>query len=315
MELAEEEDDDARRWQEAAGQLAELERAVERLELARSSPASTTATTRSCPSTRARAAPRPRTGPRCCCACTPAGRSSRAQVEILDYLPGEEAGIKSVTLLIKGDLGLRLPKAEKGVHRLVRISPFDASGRRHTSFASVDVMPEVEDDGEIEIDPNDLRIDTYRASGAGGQHVNKTELRRAHHPPAHGHRGPVPVGAVAARQPGGGHEDSPGQAGGAQAAGAAGKDRRSCGASRREIAWGSQIRSYVFQPVHDGEGPPHGRGNGQRAGGDGRRDRPVHRGVPAEPERRFGRAVSGGRCGQEFRFAPSAGLGRKRAAS
>ena len=97
------------------------------------------------------------------------------KVEILDHLPGEEAGTKNVTALVKGDYAYGCLKAERGVHRLVRISPFDASGRRHTSFASVEVIPEVEEDNSVEINPNDLRIDTYRSGGAGGQHVNKTD--------------------------------------------------------------------------------------------------------------------------------------------
>lgn len=97
------------------------------------------------------------------------------KTEVIDYLAGDEAGIKSVTLEIKGDNVYGLLKGEKGVHRLVRISPFDASKRRHTSFASVDVTPKFEDDVEVEIKEEDLRIDTYRASGAGGQHINKTD--------------------------------------------------------------------------------------------------------------------------------------------
>ena len=97
------------------------------------------------------------------------------KVETLDYLPGDEAGIKSVTLAIKGHNAYGYLKAEKGVHRLVRISPFDSSGRRHTSFVSCDVMPEFNDEIEIEVRTEDLKIDTYRASGAGGQHINTTD--------------------------------------------------------------------------------------------------------------------------------------------
>jgi len=97
------------------------------------------------------------------------------KVDVLDYQAGEEAGIKDVTLLIKGDNAYGYLKAENGIHRLVRVSPFDSAGRRHTSFASVQVSPEIDDDIEIEIEPKDIRIDVFRASGAGGQHVNKTE--------------------------------------------------------------------------------------------------------------------------------------------
>ncbi len=96
------------------------------------------------------------------------------KIEELDYLPGDEAGIKSVTFLVSGNYAYGYLKGEQGVHRLIRISPFDAGGRRHTSFASVEVLPEITDDIEIDINPDDLRVDTYRASGAGGQHVNKT---------------------------------------------------------------------------------------------------------------------------------------------
>jgi peptide chain release factor 2 len=97
------------------------------------------------------------------------------KVDVLDYQAGEEAGIKDATLLIKGENAYGYLKAENGIHRLVRVSPFDSAGRRHTSFASVQVSPEIDDDIEIEIDPKDIRIDVFRASGAGGQHVNKTE--------------------------------------------------------------------------------------------------------------------------------------------
>ncbi len=106
------------------------------------------------------------------------------KVETLDYLPGDEAGIKSVTLLIKGHNAYGYLKAEKGVHRLVRISPFDSSGRRHTSFVSCEVMPEFNEEIDIEIRTEDLKIDTYRASGAGGQHINTTDsaVRITHTP-------------------------------------------------------------------------------------------------------------------------------------
>ena len=96
------------------------------------------------------------------------------EVEVLDMLDGDEAGLKSVTIQVNGENAYGYLKSEKGIHRLVRVSPFDSAGRRQTSFASCDVMPEIEDDTEIEIKPDDIRIDTYRASGAGGQHINKT---------------------------------------------------------------------------------------------------------------------------------------------
>ena len=97
------------------------------------------------------------------------------KIEVMDVQPGDEAGIKDVTFEVKGDYAFGMAKAEAGVHRMVRISPFDSASRRHTSFASVYVYPAVEEDIEIDINPTDLRIDTYRASGAGGQHVNKTD--------------------------------------------------------------------------------------------------------------------------------------------
>lgn len=101
--------------------------------------------------------------------------SKKFKIKIIDILQGEEAGIKNVTMMIEGDYGYGYLKAENGVHRLVRISPFDANKRRHTSFASVDVIPEIEDDIKIDINPSDLKIDTYRSGGAGGQHVNVTD--------------------------------------------------------------------------------------------------------------------------------------------
>ena len=105
-------------------------------------------------------------------------------VETLDYLEGDEAGIKSVTIQVTGENAYGYLKSEKGVHRLVRVSPFDSAGRRHTSFASCDVMPEIDDDVTIEVNPDDIRVDTYRSSGAGGQHINKTSsaIRITHFP-------------------------------------------------------------------------------------------------------------------------------------
>ncbi|CAI6084405.1 Peptide chain release factor 2 [Cohnella sp. JJ-181] len=169
------------------------------------------------------------------------------KVELLDYLPGDEAGIKSVTIMVRGYNAYGYLKAEKGVHRLVRISPFDASGRRHTSFVSCDVVPEIPDDITIEIRPEDLRVDTYRASGAGGQHINKTDsaIRLTH----------LPTGIVVACQ--------------TERSQISNRDRAmkmlqsklyekkiqeqqaelaAIRGEQLDIAWGSQIRSYVFHP-------------------------------------------------------------------
>jgi len=167
--------------------------------------------------------------------------------EILDYLDGEEAGIKSVTFQVSGENAFGYLRSEKGIHRLVRISPFDSSGRRHTSFASCDVMPELDDSVSIEINPEDLKVDTYRSGGAGGQHVNKTEsaIRITH----------VPSGIIVQCQNERSQIQNRDRAMKMLQAKLFLKQREEqmskLSGIRGEIrdnAWGSQIRSYVFHP-------------------------------------------------------------------
>ena len=168
-------------------------------------------------------------------------------LKVLDLQAAEEAGIKSVTLEITGDHAYGYLRAEKGVHRLVRISPFDSQSRRHTSFASVFVYPVLDDEIEIEIDDSDLRVDTFRASGAGGQHVNKTDsaIRITHEPTGivvscqqersqHKNRSTAMKMLKAALYQRAREEKE--------------REKQALESSKTEIAWGQQIRSYVFAP-------------------------------------------------------------------
>lgn len=171
------------------------------------------------------------------------------KVAVLDILPDTEGGIKSVTLLIKGINAYGYLRSEKGVHRLVRISPFDSSGRRHTSFASVDVFPELEDEKDIDIDPNQLKIDTYRAGGAGGQHVNTTDsaVRITH----------IPTGVVVQCQSERSQHSNKATAMKmlmAKLIEIKEMEQKEkiddLQGQYNQIAWGSQIRSYVFHPYN-----------------------------------------------------------------
>ena len=175
------------------------------------------------------------------------GERHNFKVQTLDYLDGEEAGLKSASILVEGLNAYGYLKSEAGVHRLVRVSPFDSSGRRHTSFASLEVMPEIDDDITVEISPDDIKMDVFRASGAGGQHVNKTSsaVRLTH----------LPTGIIVACQ----NERSQHQ--NKEVALKMLKSKlveikerehlekiEDIKGVQKDIAWGSQIRSYVFMP-------------------------------------------------------------------
>lgn len=175
--------------------------------------------------------------------------NSGYEYDVLDLQGGDEAGIKSVTIEVRGKYAFGYLKAEAGVHRLVRISPFDANSRRHTSFASVFVYPEIDDNIEIKVDPNDLRIDTYRASGAGGQHVNKTSsaVRITH----------IPSGIVVQCQSERSQHRNKESAMKILVSRLYQKKKEEedeklsrIEKSKKDIAWGSQIRSYVFHPYN-----------------------------------------------------------------
>lgn len=169
------------------------------------------------------------------------------EAEVVDLLPGDEAGVKNATVTVAGAYAYGYLKAETGVHRLVRISPFDSQARRHTSFASVSVYPEAEEDAAIEIDEKDLKVDVFRASGAGGQHVNRTEsaIRILH----------IPTGIVVGCQSERSQHKNRANAMRILRAKLQDlqrrekeKERDALEAEKKDIAWGSQIRSYVLQP-------------------------------------------------------------------
>lgn len=178
------------------------------------------------------------------------------KAELLDYLDGDEAGLKSASIMISGDNAYGFLKSESGVHRLVRVSPFDSSGRRHTSFAALEVMPEIDDSMEVDIRPEDIKMDVFRASGAGGQHINKTSsaVRLTHLPT--GHRGILPDPAQPVPEQGLCDEDAPCKAGGDQGTGTPGQDRRHQGRAERDRL-GRTDPFLCIHAVYPGQGSPY----------------------------------------------------------
>lgn len=175
------------------------------------------------------------------------GEKNGFAIEYIDYTQGDEAGIKSATIFLKGEYAYGLLKGETGVHRLVRISPFDAAKRRHTSFASIEVLPDVDENIDVEINENDLKIDTYRASGAGGQHINKTDsaVRITH----------LPTGLVVQCQNERSQHKNKAFAMKVLKArlydllkAEQNEKKMELASEKKDISWGNQIRSYVFQP-------------------------------------------------------------------
>ena len=246
FELGREEDDDSVEGEIASGRRRSSPSSISSSSV-RCSPATTTNATRSAKCTPARAAPTRRTGPTCCCACTRWAQQEGFEVELDERSEGTEAGISSATFIVKGRYAYGMLHGERGVHRLIRISPFDSNARRQTAFASLDVVPSIEQEEAPEIDVNDLRIDTYRSSGAGGQHVNVTDsaVRITH----------LPTGVVVSCQNERSQLQNRAKAMQILAARLAARQREErrkameeMSGEKRDVAFGSQIRTYTLAP-------------------------------------------------------------------